>query len=201
MVIRYASFLRCRKSLITHIQPKTRKNEICSLQMFFNLPAIVIFNRAPRHSLNIFWMMWCVLAIRILIWFQLSFSMDLATFQTFATLFRHFLLSLWDVINCPCYWFHTTKTASETIDRSYIIGFETRWYYNAITASLCYGGQESRNCGNCVLAHTVASLINEVNPRLAKQPLKTNGRLPNRGLTSLVIRLPTRAPVRKTQYT
>ena len=33
---------------------------------------------------------------------------------------------------------------------------------------------------------TVASFTKEVNPRLAKRPLKTNGRLANRGLTSLV---------------
>ena len=32
----------------------------------------------------------------------------------------------------------------------------------------------------------VASFTKEVNPRLAKCPLKTNGRLANRGLTSLV---------------
>ena len=32
----------------------------------------------------------------------------------------------------------------------------------------------------------VASFTKEVNPRLAKRPLKTNGRLANRGLTSLV---------------
>ena len=32
----------------------------------------------------------------------------------------------------------------------------------------------------------VASITKEVNPRLAKRPLKTNGRLANRGLTSLV---------------
>ena len=33
----------------------------------------------------------------------------------------------------------------------------------------------------------VAFFTKEVNPRLAKRPLKTNGRLANRGLTSLVI--------------
>ena len=33
---------------------------------------------------------------------------------------------------------------------------------------------------------TVASFTKEVNPRLAKRPLKTNGRSANRGLTSLV---------------
>ena len=33
---------------------------------------------------------------------------------------------------------------------------------------------------------TVASFTKEVNPRLAKRPLKTNGRLANRELTSLV---------------
>ena len=33
---------------------------------------------------------------------------------------------------------------------------------------------------------TVASFTKEVNPRLAKRPLKTNGRLANRGLTFLV---------------
>ena len=32
----------------------------------------------------------------------------------------------------------------------------------------------------------MASFTKEVNPRLAKRPLKTNGRLANRGLTSLV---------------
>ena len=32
----------------------------------------------------------------------------------------------------------------------------------------------------------VASFTEEVNPRLAKRPLKTNGRLVNHGLTSLV---------------
>ena len=32
----------------------------------------------------------------------------------------------------------------------------------------------------------VASFTKEVNPRLAKRPLKTNGRLANLGLTSLV---------------
>ena len=32
----------------------------------------------------------------------------------------------------------------------------------------------------------VASFTKKVNPRLAKHPLKTNGRLANRGLTSLV---------------
>ena len=32
----------------------------------------------------------------------------------------------------------------------------------------------------------VASFTKEVNPRLAKRPLKTNGRLANRGLTSFV---------------
>ena len=32
----------------------------------------------------------------------------------------------------------------------------------------------------------VASFTEEVNPRLAKRPLKTNGRLANLGLTSLV---------------
>ena len=32
----------------------------------------------------------------------------------------------------------------------------------------------------------VASFTKEVNPRLAKRPLKTNGRLANRWLTSLV---------------
>ena len=32
----------------------------------------------------------------------------------------------------------------------------------------------------------VASFTKEFNPRLAKRPLKTNGRLANRGLTSLV---------------
>ena len=36
------------------------------------------------------------------------------------------------------------------------------------------------------LPTTVASFTKEVNPRLAKRPLKTNGRLANRGLTSLV---------------
>ena len=35
-------------------------------------------------------------------------------------------------------------------------------------------------------ATTVGSFTKEVNPRLAKRPLKTNGRLANRGLTSLV---------------
>ena len=33
---------------------------------------------------------------------------------------------------------------------------------------------------------TVASFTKEVNPRLAKRPLKTNGRLANLELTSLV---------------
>ena len=33
---------------------------------------------------------------------------------------------------------------------------------------------------------TVAPFTMEVNPRLAKRPLKTNGRLANRGSTSLV---------------
>ena len=33
---------------------------------------------------------------------------------------------------------------------------------------------------------SVASFTKEVNPRLAKRPLKTNGRLANRWLTSLV---------------
>ena len=33
---------------------------------------------------------------------------------------------------------------------------------------------------------TVASFTKEVNRRLAKRPLKTKGRLPNRRLTSLV---------------
>ena len=32
----------------------------------------------------------------------------------------------------------------------------------------------------------VASFTKEVNPRLAKRPLKTNGRLANLGLTTLV---------------
>ena len=32
----------------------------------------------------------------------------------------------------------------------------------------------------------VACFTKEVNPRLAKHPLETNGRLANRGLTSLV---------------
>ena len=32
----------------------------------------------------------------------------------------------------------------------------------------------------------VVTFTKEVNPRLAKRPLKTNGRLANRGLTSLV---------------
>ena len=36
------------------------------------------------------------------------------------------------------------------------------------------------------LVMPVASFTKEVNPRLAKCPLKTNGRLANRGLTSLV---------------
>ena len=36
------------------------------------------------------------------------------------------------------------------------------------------------------LGRHVASFTKEVNPRLAKRPLKTNGRLANRGLTSLV---------------
>ena len=34
--------------------------------------------------------------------------------------------------------------------------------------------------------YLVASFTKEVNPRLVKRPLKTNGRLANRGLTSLV---------------
>ena len=33
---------------------------------------------------------------------------------------------------------------------------------------------------------TVASFTKEVNPRLAKRPLETNGHLVNRGITSLV---------------
>ena len=36
------------------------------------------------------------------------------------------------------------------------------------------------------LSISVASFIEDVNPRLAKRPLETNGRLANRGLTSLV---------------
>ena len=36
------------------------------------------------------------------------------------------------------------------------------------------------------LERNVASFTKEVNPRLAKRPLKTNGRLANRGLTALV---------------
>ena len=36
------------------------------------------------------------------------------------------------------------------------------------------------------LAATVASFTKEVRPRLAKRPLELNGRLANRGLTSLV---------------
>ena len=36
------------------------------------------------------------------------------------------------------------------------------------------------------LSYDVASFIKEVNPRLAERPLKTNGRLADRGLTSLV---------------
>ena len=35
-------------------------------------------------------------------------------------------------------------------------------------------------------SQVVASFTKGVNPRLAKRPLKTNGRLANRGLTSLV---------------
>ena len=38
----------------------------------------------------------------------------------------------------------------------------------------------------CCLTTTVASFTKEINPRLAKRPLKINGRLANRGLTSLV---------------
>ena len=38
----------------------------------------------------------------------------------------------------------------------------------------------------CSYLPAVASFTKEVNPRLAKRPLKTNGRLANRGLTSLV---------------
>ena len=36
------------------------------------------------------------------------------------------------------------------------------------------------------MCRSVASLTKEVNPRLAKRPLKTNGRLANLDLTSLV---------------
>ena len=35
----------------------------------------------------------------------------------------------------------------------------------------------------------MASFIKEVNPRLAKRPLKTHGRLANRGLTSLALKI------------
>ena len=42
----------------------------------------------------------------------------------------------------------------------------------------------------CIVTLRMASFINEGNPRLAKRPLKTNGRLANRGLTSLVKRPP-----------
>ena len=45
----------------------------------------------------------------------------------------------------------------------------------------------SRKSHSCLqLQTTVASFTKEVNPRLAKRPLKINGRLANRGLTLLV---------------
>ena len=44
----------------------------------------------------------------------------------------------------------------------------------------------AQDCSNSsASAPPVASFIKEVYPRLAKCPLKTNGRLANRGLTSL----------------
>ena len=41
----------------------------------------------------------------------------------------------------------------------------------------------------------VASFTKEANPRLAKRPLKTNGRLANRELTSLVKEATVRSPI------
>ena len=57
-----------------------------------------------------------------------------------------------------------------------------------IWISLLYGGGNSATHYWVDRANhlTVASFTKEDHPRLAKRPLKTNGRLANRGLTSLV---------------
>ena len=53
----------------------------------------------------------------------------------------------------------------------------------------CYWNVACQRCSNYIFIldlTPVASFTKEVNPRLAKCPLKTNGRLANLGLTSLV---------------
>ena len=68
------------------------------------------------------------------------------------------------------------------------------WKHCAIKYWICLGfahfpvskSRFKKKCNLFQFRYTVASFIKEVNWRLAKRPLKTNGRLANRQLTSLV---------------
>ena len=61
-------------------------------------------------------------------------------------------------------------------------GSKRLWYHYF----LCYNYNADYQTKNQLSIETVASFIKEVNPWLVKRPLISNGRLANRGLTSLV---------------